>query len=42
MGSPPKTAKPQTQIALADLGTNAGAMERLFLLKAYTPAYVGT
>ena len=42
MGSPPKTAKPQTQIVLADSSTDAGAMERLFLLEAYTPAYVGT
>jgi hypothetical protein len=42
MGSPPQTSKPQTQIGLADPSTNAGAMERLFLLEAYTPAYVGT
>jgi hypothetical protein len=42
MGSPPKTAKPQTRIVLADSSTDAGAMERLFLLEAYTPAYVGT
>ncbi|SIR44086.1 MULTISPECIES: hypothetical protein [Acidiphilium] len=42
MGTPPKTAKPQTRIVLASPSTNAGAMERLFLIEAYTPAYVGT
>jgi hypothetical protein len=41
MASQPQIAKPQPQIALADPGTDAGAMERLFLLEAYTPAYVG-
>ncbi|WP_234730742.1 hypothetical protein [Acidocella facilis] len=41
MGVPLKIVKPQAKIILADPNTDAGAMERLFLLEAYTPAYVG-